>query len=152
MAPMPYLERVKIQSEILLPLYRRLRDELGKDKANALLRAAVKEFAEDLGRQVGQSGSGSSLAKLGTLMPVFAAENALEVEPIADTARELTLNVRRCEYANYFHAMGESEFGAMITCEIDPPMTAAIGPGLALARTQTIMGGASHCDFRWTQD
>ena len=54
MEPLPYLERVKIQSEILLPLYRRLRDELGKDKANALLRAAVKEYAEDLGHSVGE--------------------------------------------------------------------------------------------------
>ena len=85
-------------------------------------------------------------------MPVFTAGNALEVEPIADNAHELTLNVRRCEYANYFHAMGESEFGAMVTCEIDPPMTTAIGSDLTLLRTQTIMGGASHCDFRWTQD
>ena len=40
MSDLPYIERVKIQSEILLPLYKRLRKELGEDKANEIKRKA----------------------------------------------------------------------------------------------------------------
>lgn len=148
MDTLPYLERVKIQSEILLPLYRRLREELGPDRANALLRAAVAEYATALGRSTADV-PGSSLDKLGTLMPAFTAGNALDVEPVAQTDEELTLNVRRCAYAEYFRELGEPEFGAMLTCEIDPPMTQAIGDDLTLERTQTILGGGTHCDFHW---
>lgn len=148
MSTLPYLERVKIQSEILLPLFRRLRDELGAERANAMLREAVTEFAEAFGRKAGE-GEGSSLDKVGALMPAFAAGGALEVEPLVHDERELRLNVRRCAYAEYFRELGEPEFGAMVTCEIDPPMTRAIGADLTLNRTQTILGGGSHCDFQW---
>ena len=85
MDPLPYIERVKIQSEILLPLFRRLRDELGRERAAALLRAAVREYAEALGQAVGARETGTSLDKLRTMMPAFMAGNALAVEPVADT-------------------------------------------------------------------
>ncbi|MEQ8234554.1 MAG: L-2-amino-thiazoline-4-carboxylic acid hydrolase [Gammaproteobacteria bacterium] len=149
MEALPYLERVKIQSEILLPLYRLLRDELGEADAARLLRAAVKEYAVNLGHAAAAAGSGSSLDKLRALMPAFTAGGALEVEPLADDDSELSLNVRGCRYAEFFHELGEPAFGAMLTCEIDPPMTTAIGDDLTLDRRHTIMGGASHCDFRW---
>ena len=149
MDAIPYIERVKIQSEILLPLFRRLREEVGKERASELLRSAVQEYAESLGKAVSRANEGTSLEKLQTLMPGFVAGDALEVEPLVNDAKELSLNVRRCEYAKYFHSLGEPEFGAMITCEVDPPMTEAIGSDLSLERTQTIMRGASHCDFRW---
>ena len=149
MEQLPYLERVKIQSEILLPLFQRLRDEMGNERASELLRAAVNEYATTLGTTVSETADGTSLDKLRTLMPVFTAADALEIEPIADTETELTINVRGCKYAEYFRSIGEPEFGAMLTCEVDPPMTDAIGSDLKLERSQTIMSGGSHCDFSW---
>lgn len=149
METLPYLERVKIQSEILLPLYRLLREKLGEDEAARLLRAAVREYAANLGHAAAAAGTGSSLDKLRALMPAFTAGKALDVEPLTDDAHEFTLNVHGCRYADFFRAIGEPAFGAMLTCEIDPPMTAAIGDDLTLDRSHTILGGASHCDFRW---
>ena len=149
MDQLPYLERVKIQSEILLPLYKLLRAEVGNERAAAMLRAAVSEFAHGIGAAVAQSVPGSSLDKLRSLMPMFTAGNALVVEPLADNNREFSVNIRACKYAEHFKAIGEPEFGAMMTCEIDPPMTAALGSDITLERSQTIMSGGSHCDFRW---
>lgn len=151
MESLPYLERVKIQSEILLPLYKRLRDELGASRANELLRAAVAEYATALGEGIGQAGDGSSLDKLKSAIPIFAANDALEVENITDSEQELSLNVQRCRFAEHFQSIDQAEFGAMLTCEIDPPMTKGIGEDLSLHRTQTIMSGGKHCDFRWRQ-
>lgn len=152
MPDLPYLERVKIQIEILLPLYRLLRKELGEDKAAALLREAVAEYARDLGRQVGESSDDTSLDKLRGLMPMFIAGNALDVEPVSNDEREVSLNVRGCRYADLFRSLGEPEFGAMVTCEMDFPMTEGIGSDLRLERTQTILNGGSHCDFRWKSE
>jgi len=148
MEQLSYLERVKIQSEILLPLYRRLRDEIGEERAAELLRASVNEYATSLGESVSDAPQGSSLDKLRTLMPAFAA-SALGIEPLVDNDKEFTMNVRGCKYAEHFKALGEAKFGAMITCEIDPPLTKAIGDDLTLDRTQTIMGGGTQCDFKW---
>lgn len=60
MENLPYIERVKIQSEILLPLYKRLREEIGEQRANELLRASVREYASALGKSISDSGHGSS--------------------------------------------------------------------------------------------
>ena len=152
MQNLPYLERVKIQIEILLPLYRLLRKELGEEKAAALLREAVAEYGRDLGRQVAEASEGASLDKLRALMPMFTAGNALDVEPVADNEHEVSMNVRGCRYADFFRSIGEPEFGAMVTCEMDFPMTEGIGSDLRMERTQTILTGGSHCDFRWKTD
>jgi hypothetical protein len=149
METLSYLERVKIQSEILLPFYRRLRTEIGEARAAELLREAVEEYASALGSSVSQSTQGTSLEKLRSMLPTFTADSALDVEPVADTDEELSVNVRGCRFAEYFHALGEPQFGAMLTCEIDSPMTTAIGSDLSLDRSQTIMTGDSHCDFKW---
>jgi len=47
------------------------------------------------------------------------------------------------------YASEEHTLYAMLTCEIDSPMTTAIGSDLSLDRSQTIMTGDSHCDFKW---
>lgn len=144
-----YLDRVKIQTEILLPLFRRMREELGNERACEMLRGAVREYSVAFGESLGRSAGASSLERLRNAIPIFAAGDALSVEPLADTDEELTFNVTRCKYAEFFHELGEPEFGAILTCEIDPPMTKAVGQDLDLARTQTRMGGARHCDFSW---
>ena len=148
---LPYLERVKIQTEILLPLFRRMRDELGSDQACRLLRAAVREYATSLGEGISAAHAGGSLEKIRKAVPIFAAGDAVDVESRTDTAKELGFNVLKCKYADYFQQLGEPEFGAILTCEIDPPMTKGVGSDLNFERTQTRMQGASHCDFKWQQ-
>jgi len=150
--PMPYLERVKIQTEILLPLFRLMREELGNDKACELLRSAVQEYATTLGESIALQFQGTSLEKLKAVAPVFAAAEALDIEPVEDSERHFFMNVSRCKYAEYFKELGEPEFGAMLTCEIDAPMTRGIGADVNLERSQTIMSGGTQCDFRWTKD
>jgi hypothetical protein len=149
MEQLPYLERVKIQSGILLPFYKRLRKELGNERAAALLREAVTEYATNLGQSIAQTIPGTGLEKVKVLMPMFTAGNALDVEPISNNETELFLNVRGCKYAEHFRSIGEPEFGAMLTCEMDPPMMQGIGSDVRMDRTQTIATGGTHCDFRW---
>lgn len=87
--------------------------------------------------------------KLKSAIPIFAANDALKVEQLTNSEQELTMNVRECKFAEHFQSIGETEFGAILSCEIDPPMTATMGDDLSLSRTKTIMSGATHCDFQW---
>ena len=147
---MPYLERAKIQAEILSPLYKRLKAEVGVERAREMLKEAVEEFASGLGREIAQGPGTGSLDKLRQAAPMFTAGDALEIETLDQSDTRMSFNVRRCKYAEFFRELGDAEVGRIMVCGIDPPMTAAIGPDLKLERTQTLMEGADHCDFRWS--
>lgn len=149
MNQLAYLDRVKIQSEILLPFYQRVRAELGAARAATLLREAVREYGLALGETMSKAIPGESVAQVKAMMPLFTAGDALDVEPVADTATEFSVNVRGCRYADFFKALGEPEFGAMLTCEADIPMMETFTSEVTMERTQTILTGGSHCDFRW---
>jgi hypothetical protein len=43
----------------------------------------------------------------------------------------------------------EPEIGALLTCGVDFATQAKLRPDWEFARTQTLMKGASYCDFRW---
>ena len=147
---LPYLERAKIQAEILIPLYRRLKAEIGAARAREMLKEAVEEFACGLGLEIAQGPGVNSLDKLRNAVPMFTAGDALEIETLDQSDTRMSFNVRRCKYAEFFRELGDAEVGRIMVCGIDPPMTAAIGPDLKLKRTQTLMEGADHCDFRWS--
>ena len=149
MDQLPYLERVQIQIEILLPFYTRIRAEIGEERAAELLREAEDEYGLAMGNAVADAMPGTSLDKLRGLMPVMAANGALTVEPLVDNENEFSMNVRECKYADFFQELGESRFGSMITCDFDPSLTQGVGDDLTFSRSQTIMKGGSQCDFCW---
>src|SRR5215475_3556252 len=45
--------------------------------------------------------------------------------------------------------LGEPELGFLLVCSQDFTFAEGLGPDIKLTRTQTIMQGASHCDFRY---
>jgi L-2-amino-thiazoline-4-carboxylic acid hydrolase len=65
------------------------------------------------------------------------------------TADTFDVNVTGCRYAQFYKEMGAPELGFLLVCSADAPMAEGFGSGVELTRTQTIMQGASHCDFRY---
>jgi hypothetical protein len=61
----------------------------------------------------------------------------------------LAFNVTRCKYAELFRKLGEPELGAVMMCELDNHIAEAAGSEIELTRTQTLMQGATHCEFRY---
>ena len=49
----------------------------------------------------------------------------------------------------FYRALGEPEPGFLSVRELDEAMAEGLGPDLEFSRTQTLMQGASHCDFRY---
>ncbi len=68
---------------------------------------------------------------------------------IDDKPGVFDFNVRRCRYAETYRAMGLGEIGDILSCNRDGAFCEGYDPRIKLTRTQTIMKGASHCDFRY---
>jgi hypothetical protein len=83
------------------------------------------------------------------MMRQSGAANAaqLEIEILEATPETLEFNVHSCKYAELFTALGEPELGAMLLCAGDFHVAAVGGSDVQFSRSQTLMQGATHCDF-----
>jgi hypothetical protein len=146
----PLIEQIKIQAQVLVPLVKALQAELGEDRANAIVRQALGAQYRRLGDRWWQAQRGDSVGdKLASTFEQFAAGDALEYEVVHHTADAFDANVTRCRYAEFYHRLGVPELGFLLVCSSDAAMAEGFGEGVQLTRTQTIMQGASHCDFRY---
>jgi hypothetical protein len=58
------------------------------------------------------------------------------------------MDVTDCVYARFFQELGEPDLGFLLVCSADFDIVAEL-PAIELERTQTIMQGATHCDFKY---
>ncbi|MDA9502034.1 hypothetical protein XI05_31950 [Bradyrhizobium sp. CCBAU 11357] len=79
----------------------------------------------------------------------YARDDALAYDVIEETADAFAFDVTRCAYAEFYKALGEPELGFLLICTADFATADGFGPDIRLTRTQTIMQGADHCDFRY---
>jgi hypothetical protein len=96
-----------------------------------------------------QVAEGTSLQSFIDIQSHWTAENALEIEEIYRDETRFEFNVTRCRYAEMYKAMGLGEIGGLLSCNRDGSFCEGYDAKLKMTRTQTIMEGASHCDFRY---
>ena len=106
-----------------------------------------KETAAEMAKQ-GPDGK-PSLEHFISLQPLWTKGDALQIETLRKDAKHYDFNVTRCRYAEMYRAMGLAELGGILSCNRDGAFCEGYDPKLKLERTQTIMGGASHCNFRY---
>lgn len=146
----PLIEQVKIQARVLVPLIKTLRSELGEERAYAIVRKALGDVYRKAGEAWWQRQQGPDPGdKLAAAFERFAKGDALDYNVRKQTADRFEADVTGCRYARFFHEIGEPELGFLLACSADYPMAEGFGDGVELTRTQTIMQGASHCDFRY---
>lgn len=145
------LERRKIQAEVLIPMLQAFQRAMSEERANEIARQVIIELARkdgaSLARQFGDDLSGMEKVSSG----VWAAGGSLDIEPIEKSAGRLDFNVTRCQYAEFYKELGLPELGFLLHCNRDFAMVEGFSSSLTLKRTQTIMQGASHCDFRFAR-
>ena len=76
--------------------------------------------------------------------------DALTIEVMEQTDTRYRYNVTRCKYAEMYRDMGLGEIGHLLSCQRDGTFCEGYDDRIKLKRTQTIMQGASHCDFDYT--
>ena len=146
----PVIERAKIQAQVLVPLVKALQAELGEERANLLVRRALGDVYRRLGEQWWRSKQSRHVGENMTLaFASFANGDAPDYSVRAQSEDTFEVDVTGCRYAQFYKELGEPELGFLLVCSSDFPFAEGLGSNIELMRTQTIMQGASHCDFRY---
>ncbi len=155
MAAITLLERRRIEAEFTKGIFESLASEIGRDRAIAILTKAIEAMAEKAGaafaHEMAQADpeKAADLSAFAQVLPRWQAGDALALTLHAQNAGELDFDVTHCAFADMYRELGLGELGFVLSCNRDGGFSKGFNPEIALTRTQTIMGGASHCDFRF---
>jgi len=145
------LDKTRIQAQVLVPVLRALRAELGKEKADAIVQRVLRDWSQQLFAAIGDGIEGSPRRKWATMQSALNEVSAPEVEfaILRHDKEALDIDVTHCRFAEFFRALGEPELGALLICETDFDIASAGEGEVSLDRAQTIMRGAPSCTFRY---
>jgi hypothetical protein len=148
--PVSHLQRRRIESRVLLPFIEACQQKFGAEATQDLVDTMIGRLAVEDGGRWGEI-YGPGLAALQQVAEqIWAGSGALELDVREASADHLAFNVTRCRYAEFYQALGRTDLGYRIHCRRDYAMIDGFDPTLSLERTQTIMEGAAHCDFRFS--
>jgi predicted ArsR family transcriptional regulator len=145
------LDKTRIQAQVLVPVLKALRAELGKEKADAIVKRALRAWSRELFANVGKSVEGGPRRKWAAMHSAMAAatERDIAFEMRRQDKEALEFDVTHCRFAEFFRALGEPELGALLICETDFDIATAGGGEVSFTRGQTLMQGAPSCTFRY---
>lgn len=145
------LDKTRIQAQVLVPVLSALRSELGREKADAIVKHALRDWSKQLFAAIGDSVEGSPRRKWAAMHTAMAemTEHDVTVDMRRHDKEALEFDITQCRFAEFFRALGEPELGAFLVCETDFDIAAAGGTDVSFTRDQTIMQGAPSCTFRY---
>lgn len=147
------LQQRRIEAAFAKGIFAEMAAELGEDRARAILtRAVVKLAKQAAGAMAAEAPDGPGLDHFVAIQERWTRDDALAVEVVERSAATYGFNVTRCRYAEMYREMGLEGLGAVLSCNRDGAFCEGYDPRLTLTRTQTLMGGASHCDFRYRME
>jgi len=131
------LNQVKIQAQVLVPLLRAFREELGAERANRILWKALEKWRTDVVCE-----SAKSFPAQASNIERFLAFNQAVAPTIGDavdykwlqgefvlegkTNERIEFDITGCRFAQFFRELGEPELGFALLCSFDntaPPLT-----------------------------
>lgn len=150
MTTMSILERRRIEAEVLKPVYEEMAARFGETVAQEVLGTAIEKAA--IAHAQGFAAGETSLQSFADLIPLWQKDDALRIDVKRRDDAHFDFDVQRCRYAEMYRSMGLGHIGHLLSCNRDGAFCTGYDPKLKLTRTQTIMGGADHCDFRYTYE
>jgi len=145
------LDKTRIQAQVLVPVLTALRKELGEEKADAIVKQALRDWSRQLFAAIGDGVEGSPRGKWAAMHTAMAeiTEKDVTVEMRRRDKDALEFDITQCRFAEFFRALGEPDLGSLLICETDFDIAAAGGGEVGFTRDQTIMQGAPSCTFRY---
>jgi hypothetical protein len=153
MSTIPILAQRRIEAAFAKGIYEEMKAELGEEAAKRILTSAVVKLAKATAAEMAKDAGGDpGLDGFRAILPRWTAEDALAIDVVKSTPTEFHFNVTRCRYSEMYREMGLADLGATLSCNRDGAFCEGYDKRLKMERTQTLMGGAGHCDFRYRQD
>jgi len=147
--PISHLQRRKIEGRVLVPFIEACRERFGDDATRELVVATIERLAATQGAEWAKT-YGNAMSSLQRVTEeVWSQGGSLDIDPILQAEDRLEFNVTRCKYAEFYKDLGLADIGYLVHCRRDYAMLTGFAPDVELVRTQTIMEGAGHCDFRF---
>jgi hypothetical protein len=147
--PITLLEQREIEARIVGPIFRAFAEEIGEARAREILTGVIRELARSSGEQTARHAGGGELTRLGGVIETWKRGGSLELDVLHEEKDRLDFNVTRCRFAEMYRRLGLEDLGAILSCDRDGAMVEGFNPAIHFERTQTLMEGASHCDFRY---
>lgn len=142
------LTRREIEARILAPVIDALAQEFPRQRIIEIVRDVIIAIARQQGRVLAPADERSVATFAATLEP-WQRDDAMRLKVIEQTETHLAFDVTRCRYAEMYRALGIPELGAVLSCNRDAALVEGFNPDITMTRTQTLMQGASCCDFRY---
>ena len=147
------LEKRRIEAAILKHVYDTLKASHGIEVAQKAIAGAVRQSAIAQAQEMAAKvGGKTSMQTFIDRQELWLRGGALERDIIEESDTRYRFNVTRCKYAEMYRDMGLGEIGHLLSCQRDGTFCEGYDKRLTLKRTQTIMQGASHCDFDYSFD
>lgn len=148
--PLGILEQRRIEAMIIKPIYEILIRDLGKEKAQSIIAQAIANAAIEQGQTfAAQESEKTSIESFASLQYLWEKDDALEIDVLRNDHEHYDYNVKRCRYAEMYHAMGLGEIGFLLSCNRDFKFIEGYAPHVKLTRPHTVMQGDGYCDFRY---
>ena len=146
----PIIQRRRIEAELIKEIYETLVERVGRTTANEVISASIRRSAIAQARQFAdKEPAGTSLETFAELYKHWTAEDALTIDVKRRDAEGFDFDVKRCRYSEMYREMGLGDIGHLLSCNRDGAFCEGYDPAIKFTRTQTLMQGASHCDFRY---
>jgi hypothetical protein len=143
------LQQREIEAKVVGPLIRGFAAELGMEKTLEIVRAVIVNLAHQSGADLAARLGEATLEAFEQGLDRWTEGGALELEILEKSPERLSFNVTRCKYAEMYRALGLADLGGSLSCCRDFSLIEGFNPAITLERTQTLMEGATHCDFRF---
>lgn len=147
---MDVIDRRRIEAMVLGPMLRAFQDEFGVEKTNSIAAKVITRLAREQGAEFAKGIGANGLDDYAANKDAWRRQGALEVDIVESDAERYSFDVTRCKYAEMYNELGYGDLGSIFSCTRDFEFVAGFNPDVKLERTQTIMQGAPHCDFRYS--
>ncbi len=145
------LNRREAEARILQAFLQHLESEFDAERVREVLRETIIAIAHQQGAAMAREQGDDGLPAFADTLPAWQRDGALEIEELERSEDAFHFNVTRCRYAELYRALGIPELGALLSCNRDFALIEGFNTDVKLQRTQTIMEGATHCDFRYSR-
>jgi len=143
------LTRREVEARILAPIIEALGERFGRAEVIATIKDTIIAIAQEQGRDLAQAMGGDGSDAFLDSLQYWTQDDALHLDILEHDDEHLSFNVTRCRYAEMYCALGIPELGAVLSCNRDFALIDGFNADAELTRTQTLMQGASHCNFRY---
>ena len=147
---MDVIDRRRIEAMVLGPMLRAFQVEFGVEKTNEIATGVITKLAREQGSEFAKGIGANGLEDYAANKDAWRRHGALEIDIVESDSKRYSFDVTRCKYAEMYNDLGFGDLGAIFSCTRDFEFVAGFNPELNLKRSQTIMQGATHCDFRYS--